>query len=67
MIVFECLGYWMMEMWYLIGVCGVILVFNFLVVVWVWNVVFVFVCGDLVVWKLFEKMLFIVIVCYVLF
>lgn len=51
----------------MIGLVGVILVFNFLVVVWCWNVVFVYVCGDSVIWKLFEKLLFIGLVVKVLF
>lgn len=66
-IVFECFGYYMCEIWYLLGVVGVISVFNFLVVVWLWNIVLVLVCGNFVVWKFLEKIFFIVLVCQVLF
>lgn len=59
----ECVGYWFLEIWYLLGVVGVIIVFNFLVVVWVWNIVVVLVCGDMVVWKFLELMLLMVLVC----
>lgn len=59
---FECFGYCMYEQYYLLGLVGIILVFNFLVVVWSWNLFLVVICGDVCIWKLFNKMLLIVIV-----
>lgn len=63
----ECFGYCMMEIWYFMGFCAVIMVFNFFVVVWVWNVVLALMCGNFVIWKLLEKVFLMVLVCEVIF
>lgn len=63
MMYFECLSYCMYEQYYLLGIVGIILAFNFLVVVWFWNFMIVFICGDVMVWKVFEKFFLCFVVC----
>ena len=48
-------GHVMREQWHPIGVVGIISAFNFPVAVWAWNTALAWVCGDVCVWKGYEK------------
>jgi aldehyde dehydrogenase (NAD+) len=45
----------MMEVWYPLGVIGLITPFNFPVAVWAWNACLALICGNTLVWKPSEK------------
>jgi aldehyde dehydrogenase (NAD+) len=53
----------MYEQYHALGVVGIISAFNFPVAVWSWNAMIAWVCGDICIWKLFEKILLCSVVC----